>query len=217
MSQDDVVWYYAERNDDTHANGGACSYRKLHHGKNIWPDVTQEQRKTDIVHYRKMFIEVNRELTNIQLKLTLGTYTTDCITFFPATMTDTQADIRGDERAYGVGRLKSVADSEDVACLDLFIVAADPEQVMFQAGDLLHFQDSFIFTRIIEMNYPSRATVLFQPILKDLPSGTFVSSIMECPEKSKLIPIWEKRTIKPNSQSIRTQASIIHLYGEVID
>ncbi|MBF0291148.1 MAG: hypothetical protein HQK86_03230 [Nitrospinae bacterium] len=120
MIADAQIKFYKPSNvSDTSQNGGRMSPDSVTDGlkNNVWPSVTKAQRTAGVTQYRKVFIKVENNadpnVTKNQIALTPSVFIAfqtpgqDCVSIFPATQNDTQADITGAESLYGTGLLNA--------------------------------------------------------------------------------------------------------------
>ena len=141
----EIKLYAAEQMHNEATNGGRMSANLIVSGvkNNIFPDVPDAERLAGSTKYRKVFWKVenptNTALQNVKVYMTKFTNGDDWITFFAGTQIDTQADITGNEREYGVGALATDLSagmtSFDVTLEDTTIAN------IFQTGDTIWIGD----------------------------------------------------------------------------
>lgn len=115
MDDSDLKVFLALTNNDTTANGGAMSQVEANTGQSgqVWPAVFKAERDAGSVKYRKLFHKNDNAddivLQNGRVLLLKPTLGDGAIYLFPATHTDTQADITGSEALFGAGTLDVAA------------------------------------------------------------------------------------------------------------
>lgn len=139
----DLQTYKSRVVAEDNTNGGRLSDNVVTSGllNNVWPNVTKAKRDAGDTAYRKLFDKFNTNdnaaLSGAELLLDLPTSGDDWVVMFLGTPTDTQADIIGSERKYGVAFI-----SEDVvAATQTIKVTVDDTSLttgndqIFQVGD----------------------------------------------------------------------------------
>ena len=130
--------------NDGPTNGGRMSASEIPSGvmANLFPIVQETERVSGSTKYRKVFAKVanDENLTLYQSKLYLDKITPgqDIITFFPATQTDAQSAITGNERQYG-GALLNTGTGAGASTLPVFV--EDPAKPVFVVGDVIRITD----------------------------------------------------------------------------
>ena len=130
----EIIWKKPDEDSDATTNGGRITavVSPSDTMNNDFPDVSQAELTSGLTRYRKRFIKVanDADLTAQQMKIYLRTHTggDDAVTFFIGTQRDTENDILGTERQYGVGQLAtnvsagatSITVNTEGAALDYF-------------------------------------------------------------------------------------------------
>ncbi|MEO5341070.1 MAG: hypothetical protein H7837_11245 [Magnetococcus sp. MYC-9] len=123
IQANEIKWYKSALVNDGASNGGTLSAQECLDGvkNNVWPDVSQAERLTGSVKYRKTFIKVANDadlaLINPQIFIETGTPGDDSIVLMAGTQTDTQAQAVGYSRFYGAALLDVDADPGDTTLL----------------------------------------------------------------------------------------------------
>lgn len=141
----DLKMYKSATVGSTSANGGIMSTDEVVSGivNNLWPNTLKSQRDAGQTLYRKVFLKANSDnedtLVAPQIWNDLPTSADDYITFFAGTQTDTQADITGSERIYGVGTLNTAVSAGG----QTIIVDIEDSTIhgIFQVGDTIRITD----------------------------------------------------------------------------
>ncbi len=131
----ELKFYKSEIVSNDTANGGRMSADEIISGvvQNVFPHVLKRDRDAGLTTYRKIFARVDNDaddtLLNAQIFLDDVTPADDWVVLWPGGQTDTQGDITGSERIYGVARLASdaaaggstlVVDVEDASITGIF-------------------------------------------------------------------------------------------------
>ena len=128
------------------SNGGRMSANEIATAvKNaIFPDVSEAQRTAGFSDQRKVFFKVandaDLQATNAKLRIPNVTPGGTRMTMSLGDQTNTQGDLTGSERKYGVG----VLNADVIAGATTLVVDAEPgsgADLIFQAGDLLWLTD----------------------------------------------------------------------------
>lgn len=141
----ELIFYKSAVVADTTLNGGVMSNNSITSGgsQNVFPNVLSAERTAGSTKYRKVFLKVanDDDLPLLSPKLWLDDITAadDYVCMFAATQTDTQADITGSERKYGVGTLKTTV----VAAGTVVTVTVENSSLtgVFVNGDTLRITD----------------------------------------------------------------------------
>lgn len=140
----ELVWRRAAENSDLDTNGGAITATAIPNSvkNNMFPDISQSERANGLTRYRKTAIHVanDSDLALLNAKVFVETVTPgeDYVTFFPAEGIDTQADIVGDEREYGGGRLNA---SVAIGATSIQVMVENGAIPIFQDGDLIRISN----------------------------------------------------------------------------
>lgn len=144
IEQDDLKVFLSTINNDTSANGGAMSATEATSGLpgQIWPTVQKAERDVGSVKYRKVFHK-NHNVDDIALQngrvcLWEPTVGDGAVYIFPATQTDTQADITGTEDLYGAGVLDATVVPTDT---EIAVVVEDPAVIIYRDGEMIRISD----------------------------------------------------------------------------
>ena len=109
----EMIWRKSATNDNTTSNGGRMTKTAITDDakNNLWPDVSQAERSSGSLYYRKAHLHIanDADLQLLQSRVFVETYTpgADAITIFLGTATDTEASISGAEQQYGCGSLNA--------------------------------------------------------------------------------------------------------------
>lgn len=115
MLDSEIKFYKAATVDDTSSNGGVMSAVLYVSGSpaDVFPHVLKAERDLGSVKHRKVFIKAANDddetLISPQFWFDSPTVADDWAMFFAATEIDTEADIVGSERKYGVAALSTDA------------------------------------------------------------------------------------------------------------
>jgi hypothetical protein len=128
---------------DTGANGGRMGVSTVTSGlkNNIFPDVTQTQRESGLIRWRKLFAKVanadSLALLDARIHLTKPSNGDDRVTLAAGTQRDRQSELSG-PREYGAASLQA-----DVAAGASAFVAVleDASQEIFSTGDMIWIGD----------------------------------------------------------------------------
>lgn len=160
MITDSQIKFYKPADvSDASQNGGRMSATAINVGvikNNVWPSVTKAQRTSGATQYRKCFIKIeNNADPNVaknQIGMTPSVFISfqtpgqGCVSIFPATQDDVQADITGSEALYGTGFLNADAAS-----------GATQITVATEGSTFAHFRDGMAI-RIHNLADPDDAT-----------------------------------------------------------
>ncbi|MEO5362456.1 MAG: hypothetical protein H7838_02340 [Magnetococcus sp. DMHC-8] len=119
IQANEIKWYKSAVVNDTASNGGTLSASECLDGvkNNVWPDVSQAERLSGSIKYRKTFIKVANDddlaLLNPLIFVETRTPGDDSIVLLPGTQTDTQAQVTGYTRFYGAASLDVHANPGD--------------------------------------------------------------------------------------------------------
>ncbi len=141
---EELLRYRAEHETDDSSCGGRMTANECVPGvrNNIFPDVTNDERETGVVRYRKLFFKVanadNKVLRNAKIFLSKPSSAGDFITIIPANQTNTVGDLTGTEREYGCAYLAS-----DVAAgaTQLVVTLEDETLNIFFDTDIIWISD----------------------------------------------------------------------------
>jgi hypothetical protein len=142
MIDTDLKVYLPKEVSDAGTNGGRMSAVQVISGvvNNVWPHVTKAERVSGSKKHRKVFCKAADDsdgtLISPQYWIDDVTPGDDWFVFFAGTLTNTQADITGSERKYGVASLKTDAlagsntlvvevEDESLANADIIFVTGD--------------------------------------------------------------------------------------------
>jgi hypothetical protein len=140
IQTDEINWYRPSVVNDTELNGGPVSDSIVPDGvkNNVWPDVSQAERISGSVKYRKSFIKIDNpdglRLLNPKIFIETQTPGDDRIVILPAHLEDTQGDLTGEERGYGCGQAMHTIHDWDRS---LIVRVECVEDMIFQDGDLI--------------------------------------------------------------------------------
>ncbi len=145
----EIKWYKSAVVSDTSGNGGTLSVHECLDGvkNNVWPDVSQAERISGSVKYRKTFIKVANDddlaLINPLIFVETRTPGDDSIVLLLGTQTDTQAQVVGYTRFYGAAGLDVNAEAGDATLL-VQVEAGNGlgGHDIFRNGDLLRIADT---------------------------------------------------------------------------
>ncbi|MBF0161616.1 MAG: hypothetical protein HQL88_04935 [Magnetococcales bacterium] len=230
--------YAAAVANDTTANGGAISITEIVSGvkNNIWPDVSQAERTSGSVKYRKLFIKVeNAEslaLTNARIFIETPTPGDDTVVLISGTPTDTQAEADDYTRFYGAGTLDANT-SAGAATLAVNVENgnASTGANIFRDGDLIRVSDKATvdavsgnteFVRLASSNAVSwtgnRAalTLASGVTLANAytASTTRVASVLEVASIADAQAVWQRRTVPAGATSLSGDKVIMAISGE---
>jgi len=96
-----IKYYKATRNTDLNSNGGVISDTEITSGvlNNVFPNVTNTERTTGKIRYRKFFIknENASDLTLLDAKVFVSSQSSggDCFQILKGAATNVQSDISG--------------------------------------------------------------------------------------------------------------------------
>ncbi|MBF0462782.1 MAG: hypothetical protein HQL87_15505 [Magnetococcales bacterium] len=148
IQANEIKWYKSAVVNDTSGNGGTLSTNECQDGvkNNVWPDVSQAERATGSVKYRKTFIKVANDddlaLLNPQIFVETNTPGDDSIVLLLGTQTDTQTQVVGYTRFYGAANLHVNANAGDAT---LVVTVENGNGLggheIFRNGDLLRVSD----------------------------------------------------------------------------
>ena len=133
--------YYPATISDAAGNGGRISFNQITSGalQNVFPHVFRAERISGSTKRRKVFFrnvnDADETLYSPSIRLHAPTPGDDYVYFHVGTQRDTQADITGSERKYGVGLLKTLAASGS----STLVVTVEAAAIagIFQNGDSL--------------------------------------------------------------------------------
>lgn len=194
IQDSEIIWRRAQLvSDATPAqNGGRMSPAQIVSGvkNNLFPDVSQAERTSGSVKWRKAFIHVasaqDTALLNTKVFLDALTPAGDFVLFQPGTHTDTQDAITG--RPYGIGTLAAALSS---GATQVQVVCEHPSYDTlqpFRVGDTIRISDrpatggtgNEEFVTISAVSYSGGvATIDFSPALANAyaTSNTVVSTV----------------------------------------
>ncbi len=144
IQSSEIKFYKPLLVNDTATNGGKISASEIVSAvkNNLFPDTSQAERTNGVTHYRKAFFKVasadNLALNNARIFMERSTDGGDRVVMFPATQTNTQADITGSERNYGVGSLENTAN---VGATWLTVIVESGSDAIFHNGDLIRISN----------------------------------------------------------------------------
>ena len=149
MLNSDLKVYLPAEVSDNSTNGGRMTATAVTSGvvQNVWPHVPKAERLAGSTKYRKLFCKVADDddgtLINPQYWLDDETAGDDWITFFVGTATDTQTDIVGTERKYGVAKVSTdvTASGTTIVCTVEDTALATGNDAIFQDGDTIRLTD----------------------------------------------------------------------------
>lgn len=145
IQPEELRWYRSAVVSDAGGNGGRMSANHSASGVkgNIWPDVSQAERASGSLKYRKLYIKVanpdNLVLQEARVFVETFTPADDEVTLIPGDFGDTQADLTGSERQYGAGQLD--ADASAAATSITVLTEGGAASGIFQNGDLVRVSD----------------------------------------------------------------------------
>ncbi|MBF0399687.1 MAG: hypothetical protein HQL90_02850 [Magnetococcales bacterium] len=230
--------YAATVANDTTANGGAISGTEIVSGikNNIWPDVSQAERATGSVKYRKLFIKVENAdslaLTNARIFIETPTPGDDTVILMSGTPTDTQAEADDYTRFYGAGTLDAdiIAEASTLA-VNVENGNAATGANIFRDGDLIRVSDKATvdavsgnteFVRLASSGGVSwsgnRATLTLASGVTlanaYIASATRVASVLEVASIADSQAVWQRRTVPAGAASISGDKVIMAISGE---
>ncbi len=149
MLDTDIKSYHAAERSKADTNGGRMSANEIISGvvNNVWPHVPRAQRLAGDTLHRKVFIKAadddDGKLMAAQEYIDKPTAGEDSIVAFVATMTDTQADITGNERKYGAAVLQAnITGNPSTFTVTVENAAlASGTDAIFQDGDDIRLTD----------------------------------------------------------------------------
>jgi len=149
MIDSDLKFYLPTTVNDTTTNGGRMTATAVTSGvvQNVWPHVPKAERTNGSTKYRKLFAKVADDddgtLISPQYWLDDVTAGDDWFCFFAGTFTDTQADIGGTERKYGVAPVTTnvTASSSTIVCTVEDSTLATGNDAIFADGDTVRLTD----------------------------------------------------------------------------
>lgn len=190
----EVIWRKSATVSGASSNGGRMSTAIV--GDNVknglLPDQTSSQLTAGATHYRKIFIHIasaeDRTFTETKVGVNFLTPGGDRVLIFSGTQTNTQGDLTGSERVYGVGTLYADVSTGGSS---VQVDADDAADAIFQDGDLVRIADTdedntngnaqFIQVTTVSWN-ANRATLTLNGTLDHdftVAAGTRVSSVIE--------------------------------------
>ncbi|MEO5352697.1 MAG: hypothetical protein H7835_05720 [Magnetococcus sp. XQGC-1] len=148
IQANEIKWYKSAVVNDSSGNGGTLTANESVDGikNNVWPDVSQAERVTGSVKYRKTFIKIANDddlaLINPCIFVETRTPGEDSIVLLLGSQTDTQAQVVGYTRFYGAATLDVDADAGDTT---LLVNVENGNGLggheIFRNGDLLRISD----------------------------------------------------------------------------
>ena len=131
--------FYPATISDASANGGRISFNAITSGalQNVFPHVFRAERLAGSTKHRKLFFRVANDadetLYTPSIRLHAPTIGGDHVSFRVGTQRDTQGDLTGSERKYGVATLKTTVASGSSS---LVVTVEDAALTgIFQSGD----------------------------------------------------------------------------------
>jgi len=234
----EIKMYASVVANDTPDNGGTISGLEIDSDlkNNVWPDITQGERGTGSVKYRKVFIKIENgeSLPLTSARIFIETYTPgdDAIVLMPGTPTDTQADADDYTRFYGAGTLDAnVSMGSTTLTVNVENGNASAGANIFQNGDLIRISDKAMvdavsgnteFIRLASTGAVSwagnKATLTFASGV-ELSNGytastTKVASVIEVASINPSQAVWQRRTVPAGAGSLTGDKVIIGVNGE---
>ena len=145
----ELKFYKPRTVTDTDANGGRMSFNEIVSNtlQNTFPHAFSSERLAGSTKYRKLFLQVANDadetLYQALFRFFAPTAGDDYCCFWAGTPTDTQADIAGTERKYGVGTLNTaVSAGGSTLIVDVQNAAhATGNDAIFAGGDTILITD----------------------------------------------------------------------------
>lgn len=136
--------YASQTVNNTTTNGGRLSANQLtsNTNNNIFPELSSVELAAGLTRYRKVHFKIADSENTIasSVKLFLSTITSSAfsrLTFWNGTQRDTQADITGSERKYGVGTLNADVTTSDNTIVVDFETGSAADTVVQSADTIL--------------------------------------------------------------------------------
>ncbi|MEO5355223.1 MAG: hypothetical protein H7835_18710 [Magnetococcus sp. XQGC-1] len=230
--------YAAAVANDTTANGGAISGTEIIGGvkNNIWPDVSQAERTSGSVKYRKVFIKVvnaqSLALTNARIFIETPTPGDDSVVLMAGTPTDTQAEADDYTRFYGAGILDAnISAGASTLAVNVETGNAATGANIFRDGDLIRVSDKATvdaapgnteFVRLASSGGVSwsgnKATLTLDSGVTlanaYTASNTRVASVLEVASIADSQAVWQRRTVPAGAASLSGDKVIMAISGE---
>lgn len=140
----ELLFVKSESVTDTDANGGRMGAVSIVSGikNNVFPDVTQAQRQSGLLRWRKLFAKVanadSLALLDARIHLTRPSNGDDRVTLAAGAQRDRQSELGG-PREYGAAALKNDLPAGAVS---LVAVLEDASQSIFLSGDTIWIGDA---------------------------------------------------------------------------
>lgn len=144
ITRPDLKFFKSATVSDGGANGGRMSASEVVSGAlaNLFPPVEDAERVAGSIKYRKYFSKVHEDGSDTgyaaRLFMERPTAGEDAYSIFPASQTDTQASITGDERRYAVGQLGA---NVDAGATEIEAAVEDGNTDTFEVGDTCRVTD----------------------------------------------------------------------------
>lgn len=137
--------YYPTTVSDSSGNGGRISFNQVTSGalRNVFPHVFRAERLAGSIKHRKIFYRTTNDADETlyapSIRLHAPTVADDWVYFRIGTQRNTQGDLTGSERKYGVGILKTAVTAGD----STLVVSVEDASLtnIFQNGDKIHITD----------------------------------------------------------------------------